>query len=92
MIRAALRLFDIKAFLALAAVLAMSLSTPAHSAPVPTDDEQEILVKATLMTFNDANLTGNYSVLYDKAAKQFRAQSRSKMVDSFKNSGTRRSI
>ena len=26
------------------------------------------------MTFNDANLTGNYSVLYDKSAKVFRDQ------------------
>ena len=70
----ALRLFNAKALSAIAVVLAISFFTPAHSAPVPTDDEQEILVKTTLMTFNDANLTGNYSVLRDKASKPFREQ------------------
>jgi len=35
---------------------------------------REILVKTTLMTFNDANLTGNYSVLFDKSSKAFRSQ------------------
>ena len=54
--------------------LAMSLVTPAFSATLPTDNEQEILVKTTLMTFNDANLTGNYSVLFDKSSKAFRSQ------------------
>ena len=63
MFQTALRLFNAKALSTIAVVLAMSFFTPAHSAPVPTDEEQEILVKTTLMTFNDANLTGNYSVL-----------------------------
>ena len=74
MMRAVSRLFDVRSLLALLAVLAVSLSTTAHSAPVPTDDEQEILVKSTLMTLNDANLTGNYSVLFARASKQFQAQ------------------
>jgi hypothetical protein len=58
----------------LAAALAIFLAAPAYSETLPTDNEQEILVKTTLMTFNDANLTGNYSVLFDKSAKVFRDQ------------------
>lgn len=52
---------------------AMSLS-PAYAIDLPTDDEQDVLVRTTLMTFNDANMTGNYSVLLAKASKQFREQ------------------
>jgi hypothetical protein len=85
MFQSALRLFNAKALSAIAIVLTMSFFTPAHSAPVPTDDEQEILIKTTLMTFNDANLTGNYTILYDKAATPFRAQiTVQKLVDAFK--------
>ncbi len=65
--------------------LAMSLVTPAFSATLPTDNEQEILVKTTLMTFNDANLTGNYSVLFDKSSKAFRSQvTAEKLSEAFK--------
>ena len=70
---------------ALALVLSLSFFASAHAAPPMTDNDQEILVKTTLMTFNDANLTGNYSVLYDKSAKIFRAQaSAQKLSDAFK--------
>jgi hypothetical protein len=65
--------------------LAMSLVAPAFSATLPTDNEQEILVKTTLMTFNDANLTGNYSVLFDKSSKAFRSQiTAEKLSEAFK--------
>jgi hypothetical protein len=65
--------------------LAISFVTPAFSATLPTDNEQEILVKTTLMTFNDANLTGNYSVLFDKSSKAFLSQiSVEKLSDAFK--------
>ena len=33
---------------------------------------QEALIKSTLLTFNDANITGNYDVLYAKLSKPFR--------------------
>lgn len=80
----ALRRFHAWTLCALVVLLSLSFA-PAYSAPVPNDAEQEILVKATLMTFNDANLTGNYSVLHDKASKPFRAQlSVQKLADSFK--------
>ncbi len=41
---------------------------------LPTPTEQEVLVKATLLTFNDANVTGNYTVLNAKLSKPFRDQ------------------
>jgi hypothetical protein len=40
-------------------------------ATLPSDNEQEILVKTTLMTFNDANLTGSYSVKDDEKRIRF---------------------
>ena len=47
-------------------------------APAQADDKipapvfQEILIKNALLTFNDANLTGNYTVLHAKLSKPFR--------------------
>lgn len=41
---------------------------------VPSDLLQEKLIKTYLLTFNDANLTGNYAVLHAKLAKPFRDQ------------------
>lgn len=59
--------------IALLFVVMASLS-PASAAEVPSDDEQDVLIRTTLMTFNDANMTGNYSVLLAKASKQFQSQ------------------
>jgi len=41
---------------------------------VPSDRALEALVKATLLTFNDANVTGNYEVFHAKLSKPFRDQ------------------
>jgi len=41
---------------------------------VPSATLQEILIKTTLLTLNDANVTGNYAVLHAKLAKPFREQ------------------
>ena len=41
---------------------------------VPSALIQEILIKTYLLTLNDANLTGNYTVLQAKLAKPFREQ------------------
>jgi hypothetical protein len=55
------------------------------AASLPSDDEQEILIRTTLMTFNDANMTGNYSVLHAKASKELQAQlSIEKLFETFK--------
>ncbi len=53
-----------------AALLAIAPARAANSVPSPT--LQEILIKTSLLTFNDANLTGNYSVMHAKLAKLFR--------------------
>jgi hypothetical protein len=44
----------------------------AQSLPNPTI--QEVLVKASLLTFNDANVTGIYTVMHAKMSKPFRDQ------------------
>jgi hypothetical protein len=41
---------------------------------LPSAQYQEILIKTSLLTLNDANLTGNYAVLHAKLAKPFREQ------------------
>lgn len=52
---------------------AVFLFAPAHAEnTVPPPMLQEILIKTTLLTFNDANLTGNYTVLHARLAKAFR--------------------
>jgi hypothetical protein len=53
---------------------AMFVSAPAHAQKVPDKSLQEVLIKATLLTFNDANVTGNYAVLHAKLSKPFRDQ------------------
>jgi hypothetical protein len=58
---------------ALFAVTFVSLA-PAFAADIPDDDDQDILIRNTLMTFNDANRSGNYSVFMAKASKEFQAQ------------------
>lgn len=47
---------------------------PAHAQKPPDPLLQEVLIKTTLLTFNDANLTRNYNVLHAKLSKQFREQ------------------
>ena len=41
---------------------------------VPSENALETLVKATLLTFNDANVTGIYTVFHAKLSKPFRDQ------------------
>jgi hypothetical protein len=47
-------------------------STTASAQKVPEALEQEILIKGILMSFNDANITDNYTVFHAKLAKPFR--------------------
>lgn len=53
---------------------ALLCAAPVHAQPVPDKVGQEILIKATLLTFNDANVTGIYTVLHAKLSKPFRDQ------------------
>ena len=62
------------AILALIPALAASPSgaAPGETEMLPTPKVEEVMVKTTLLTLNDANLTGNYDVLFAKMAKSFR--------------------
>ena len=69
----------------IAMVMMAACFAPAHAASAPSDDEQEVLIRTTLMTFNDANMTGIYSVLHAKASKEVQAQlSIEKLFETFK--------
>ena len=57
----------------LTAIVLVSLFTlPAFAQKAPDAFTQEVLIKSTLITFNDANITGNYAVLHAKLSKLFR--------------------
>jgi len=60
--------------LAIATLLLALLVAPAAAQKVPNATTQEILIKVSLLTFNDANVTGNYAVLHAKLSKPFRDQ------------------
>jgi hypothetical protein len=47
---------------------------PAAAQRVPTPDVAESILKRNLMTFNDANITGNYEVMHARSAKQLQAK------------------
>jgi hypothetical protein len=57
-----------------ALVLLLAVSAAEAQNKVPSDRALEALVKASLLTFNDANVTGNYTVLHAKLSKPFRQQ------------------
>jgi hypothetical protein len=58
------------------AVMALMLTASLAQAQnkVPSERALEALVKTTLLTFNDANVTGNYEVFHAKLSKPFREQ------------------
>ena len=56
----------------IALVGTMLADSPASAQKAPDPFTQEVLVKATLLTFNDANVTGNYTVMHAKLSKPFR--------------------
>ena len=55
-------------------VMALMLAPALAQNKVPSERALEALVKATLLTFNDANVTGNYTVFHAKLSKPFREQ------------------
>ena len=67
------------------AILLLFVPVAGQAADVPAPDQQEIMIKSSLLTFNDANLTGNYDVLQASMAKPFRDQySADKLKEIFK--------
>jgi hypothetical protein len=70
-----------------AATLALTLfgSSAFAQQKVPDATIQEILIKTSLLTFNDANVTGNYEVLHARLAKPFADKfSTDKLAEAFK--------
>jgi len=64
---------EMKRFLMIATMaLAAGIAGPAEAQGLPTPLVEEVLVKTSLLTFNDANITGNYTVMYAKMGKPFR--------------------
>jgi hypothetical protein len=60
--------------LAVALFFGLTLSSAFAQLKVPSAELQEVLIKASLLSFNDANVTGNYAVLHAKLSKPFRDQ------------------
>lgn len=76
----------LKALAGLFTGLTMSGPALAQSAGLPTRMVEEVMVKTTLLTLNDANLTGNYAVLFAKMAKPFRERfSTDTLMQAFKS-------
>src|SRR5262245_12844290 len=76
-------------------VAALVLALIAHAAgaqtKVPSERALEALVKTSLLSFNDANLTGNYTVFHAKLSKPFREQfSPDRLKESFKEFNDKR--
>jgi len=72
----------------LVALILLPLAVPAALAQnkVPSERALEALVKSSLLTFNDANVTGNYTVLHAKLSKPFRDQfPPAKLKETFKS-------
>jgi hypothetical protein len=71
-----MRVFSL--ILALSGVLALSPAALGRAVPrtpvVPSAAQLSIMIKTTLIAFNDANLTGNYTVLRDLASPQFQEE------------------
>ena len=59
---------------AIALVLGAFGSAALAQVKVPSSELQEVLIKASLLSFNDANVTGNYTVFHAKLSKPFRDQ------------------
>jgi hypothetical protein len=70
------RLFNPGRLLAVAiALIALTMVTfqPVRAADIP-DDDQDAMIRTTLVTFNDANMTNNYSVFLAKASTELQSQ------------------
>ena len=55
-------------------VMLVAASSATAQNKVPGERALEALVKATMLTWNDANVTGNYTVFHAKLSKPFRDQ------------------
>ena len=66
-------------------VLLLGVSAAEAQNKVPSEPALEALVKTSLLSFNDANVTGNYTVFHAKLSKPFRQQfSPERLEETFK--------
>ncbi|MGQ0582807.1 MAG: hypothetical protein ACT4O6_12790 [Reyranella sp.] len=66
-------------------VLLLAAATASAQTKVPPERPLEALVKSALLSFNDANVTGNYTVFHAKLSKPFRQQfSPEKLKETFR--------
>jgi hypothetical protein len=63
----------IAGFVGVLVTLLAAVGAPAQN-KVPSERSLEALVKSTLLSWNDANVTGNYTVFHAKLSKPFRDQ------------------
>jgi hypothetical protein len=52
--------------------LLLGIPTPALAQNIPSEARQETIIKSSLLTFNDANLSGDYTVMNALGSKPFR--------------------
>jgi hypothetical protein len=58
----------------LVSLFAIASIPSAFAAEIPSEREQDVMIRSTLAAFNDANMTNNYSVLMAKASRQLQSQ------------------
>ena len=57
----------------LLALAIVSIPT-AFAAEIPSDRDQDVMIRSTLATFNDANMSNNYAVMWSKVSRQLQLQ------------------
>ena len=65
-----LRVYVTACIVSMLAVLIVSIPA-AFAAEIPSDRDQDVLIRSTLATFNDANMSNNYAVMWFKVSRQF---------------------
>ena len=58
----------------LVSLFAIASIPSAFAAEIPSEREQDVMIRSTLAAFNDANMTNNYTVLMAKASRQLQSQ------------------
>ena len=68
--------FRVRVTACIASLFALAfLSIPsAFAADIPSERDQDVMIRSTLATFNDANMANNYTVFMAKASRQLQAQ------------------
>jgi hypothetical protein len=71
-VRANMYRFSTTIIVVLTANIVLGNTVMAQSQAIPTPIVEEVMVKTSLLTLNDANLTGDYDVMHARMAKPYR--------------------